>query len=147
MGIQRIDRRTDEAHGLGVSHAGSWRHRPGWCGTNWRRARLRPALEGFDDDHVPAAARTGRPRLRQFDRFIWLCWRRHREQLSDRATLALRENPANASGRPFREVLQGHYDEIDPKPAEKQHHTIGPQVDPQQLEPSAPMAARQWAAD
>ena len=64
-----------------------------------------------------------------------------------RATLALRENPANASGRPFREVLQGHYDEIDPKPAEKQHHTIGPQVDPQQLEPSAPMAARQWAAD
>ncbi len=58
-----------------------------------------------------------------------------------------RINPANASGRPFREVLQGHYDEIDPKPAEKQHHTIGPQVDPQQLEPSAPMAARQWAAD
>ena len=42
MGIQRIDRRTDRLHhGLGVSHAGSWRHRPGWCGTNWRRARLR----------------------------------------------------------------------------------------------------------
>ena len=44
------------------------------------------------------------------------------------------------------EVLQGHYDEIDPTPAEKQHHTIGPQVGPQ-LEPSAPLAARRWAAD
>ena len=78
-----------QRHSVGVGHAGSWRHRPGGCGTNWRRARLRPALEGFDDDHASAAARTRRPRLRWFNRFIWLCWRRHREELPGACDIGL----------------------------------------------------------
>src|SRR5271166_5745473 len=66
---------TWQRHGMGVSRAGSRRHRPGWCGTNWRRARLHPVLEG-----ASAAARTRRSRLRWFDRFSRLNYRGHREQ-------------------------------------------------------------------
>jgi hypothetical protein len=40
-------------------------------------------LEDLDDDHAPAAARTGRPWLGWFDRFSRLNGRRHREQLPD----------------------------------------------------------------
>src|ERR1019366_1916718 len=50
---------TARRHGVGMKRAGS-RRRPGCCGTAWRRPRLHPTFERFDDAHAPAAARTGR---------------------------------------------------------------------------------------
>ena len=67
---------------LEASHAGSWRDRPvrRWWG--WRRAGLLPAREGFDHDHMPAAARTRWPSIRWiFERVVLGRWR-YREQLS-----------------------------------------------------------------
>ena len=78
-----------QRHGVGTGRAGSWRHRPGWCGTNRRCARLHPALEGFDDDHAPAATRTRRPRLRQFDWFCRIVYLRHREQRTGACDIGL----------------------------------------------------------
>src|ERR1700730_3724981 len=69
-----------------MSRAGSRRHRPGWCGTNRRRARLHPTLEDLDDDHAPATARTGWSWIGWFSRFN--C-RRHREQLPDAGDIGL----------------------------------------------------------
>src|SRR5258707_13240437 len=66
-----------------MSRAGSRRHRPGWCRTNRRRARLHPTLEDLDDDHAPATARTGWSWIGWFDRFSRLNCPRHREQLPD----------------------------------------------------------------
>jgi hypothetical protein len=69
-----------QRHGVGAGRAGSWRHAPGWFGRSRRRTRLGPALEGLDDDHAPAAARTGRPGVGWFDRFSRFNVRRHCEE-------------------------------------------------------------------
>jgi hypothetical protein len=46
-------------------------------------------LEGLDDDHASAAARTRRSRLRWFDRFRRLGYRRHREQRTGAGDIGL----------------------------------------------------------
>ena len=67
---------------LKASHAGSWRGGPGRCGGVRRCAGLAPAFEGFDDDHVSAAARAWRADIGRVGQRIgnggWcdaeLCW-------------------------------------------------------------------------
>lgn len=50
---------------------------------------MAPALEGFDDNHAPAAARARRPDVDRFDRCIDRGGRRDPEQLADVAEYAL----------------------------------------------------------
>jgi hypothetical protein len=80
---------TWQRHSVGMSRARSRRHRSGWCGTNRWRARLAPALEGLDDHHAPAAARTGQSWIGCFNRLSRLGWQRHREQLLDAGDIGL----------------------------------------------------------
>lgn len=56
--------------GVKASHAGSWRKFPvrRWCGR--RSPGLLPACEGFDHDHLAAAARAWGPDVRWLVRFI-----------------------------------------------------------------------------
>ncbi len=63
-----------------AGRAGSWRHAPGWCGSNRRPPRLHPALQRLQNDHAAAAAGTRRPWVRRFGRLGWCCCRRHRQQ-------------------------------------------------------------------
>ena len=55
-----------------------------------RRARLRPAFEGLDDAHAPAAAGARRAPFDGFGRFDGLGrWRRHGEEFSGARYLGL----------------------------------------------------------
>ena len=69
--------------GAGSGRAGSRRDHPGWRCSTGRRARLAPALERLDDDHAPAAARTGRACVGRFHRLQGCrLLRRDRQQLA-----------------------------------------------------------------
>ena len=56
--------------GVKASHVGSWREFPDGRRAVWRCPRLLPAREGFDHDHLAAAARAWRPDVRGLVRFI-----------------------------------------------------------------------------
>src|SRR5687767_6438641 len=63
-----------------LGRAGSRRDRPGCRGWLRRAAGLLPPGEGLDDDHVPAAARTGWKHVGRSLRLIVIGWWRDRQQ-------------------------------------------------------------------
>ena len=74
--------------------AGSRRRLPGWSGCARRTAWRMAALEGLDDDHVPAAARAWRVGIGRFDGRLIDGRRCDREQLAG----AFETGLASASG-------------------------------------------------
>ena len=94
--------------GGGSGRAGS-RRRPGCCGSAGRRARLHPALEGLDDAHAPAAARTGLELIRRLHGLDGFRGRRYGQQFADAGDVGLAcragEQPVVSDGRHFR----GHH--------------------------------------